>query len=205
MLPLTTPLNWQKVKLGDIAHIFDGTHQTPQYTHYGVAFFSVENIVSDKPSKFISQQDYLTATNQNRPEYNDILLTRIGTIGVSKVVNWNYPFSIYVTLAVIKQSKYFNSYYLHYFIQSNFFQKELKNNSLLQAIPSKINMNELKKCEVILPPLNEQIAIANILSALDRYLYNLDALILTRMLVFVSKSHRKGLGKHGKNIKTKFR
>ncbi len=174
------PLNWQRVRLGDIAHIFDGTHQTPQYTHYGVAFFSVENIVSDKPSKFISQQDYLTATNQNRPEYNDILLTRIGTIGVSKVVNWNYPFSIYVTLAVIKQSKYFNSYYLHYFIQSNFFQKELKNNSLLQAIPSKINMNELKKCEVILPPLNEQIAIANILSGLDRYLYNLDALILKK-------------------------
>ncbi len=29
--------------------------------------------------------------------------------------------------------------------------------------------------------------------------------ILTRMLVFFSKSHRKGLGKHGKNIKTKFR
>ncbi|WP_231211295.1 hypothetical protein [Helicobacter pylori] len=29
--------------------------------------------------------------------------------------------------------------------------------------------------------------------------------ILTRMLVFVSKSHRKGLGKHGKNFKTKFR
>ncbi|MFP6290478.1 restriction endonuclease subunit S [Helicobacter pylori] len=177
---LMLPSNWQRVRLGDIAHIFDGTHQTPQYTHYGVAFFSVENIVSDKPSKFISQQDYLTATNQNRPEYNDILLTRIGTIGVSKVVNWNYPFSIYVTLAVIKQSKYFNSYYLHYFIQSNFFQKELKNNSLLQAIPCKINMNELKKCEVILPPLNEQIAIANILSALDHYLYSLDALILKK-------------------------
>ncbi len=176
---LTTLSNWQRVRLGDIAHIFDGTHQTPQYTHYGVAFFSVENIVSDKPSKFISQQDYLTATNQNRPEYNDILLTRIGTIGVSKVVNWNYPFSIYVTLAVIKQSKYFNSYYLHYFIQSNFFQKELKNNSLLQAIPC-INMNELKKCEVILPPLNEQIAIANILSDVDHYLYSLDALILKK-------------------------
>ncbi|MBH0288465.1 restriction endonuclease subunit S [Helicobacter pylori] len=176
----TTPSNWQKVRLGDIAHVFDGTHQTPQYTHYGVAFFSVENIVSDRPSKFISQQDYLTATNQNRPEYNDILLTRIGTIGVSKVVNWNYPFSIYVTLAVIKQSKYFNSYYLHYFIQSNFFQKELKNNSLLQAIPCKINMNELKKCEVILPPLNEQIAIANVLSDVDRYLYSLDALIFKK-------------------------
>ncbi|WP_079357645.1 restriction endonuclease subunit S, partial [Helicobacter pylori] len=194
----TTPSNWQKVRLGDIAHVFDGTHQTPQYTHYGVAFFSVENIVSDRPSKFISQQDYLTATNQNRPEYNDILLTRIGTIGVSKVVNWNYPFSIYVTLAVIKQSKYFNSYYLHYFIQSNFFQKELKNNSLLQAIPCKINMNELKKCEVILPPLNEQIAIANVLSDVDRYLYSLDALIfkkesVKKALSFELLSQRKRL------------
>ncbi len=29
--------------------------------------------------------------------------------------------------------------------------------------------------------------------------------ILTRMLVFFSKSYRKGLGKHGKNFKTKFR
>ncbi|MBH0255180.1 restriction endonuclease subunit S [Helicobacter pylori] len=208
---LTTPSNWQRVRLGDIAHIFDGTHQTPQYTHYGVAFFSVENIVSDKPSKFISQQDYLTATNQNRPEYNDILLTRIGTIGVSKVVNWNYPFSIYVTLAVIKQSKYFNSYYLHYFIQSNFFQKELKNNSLLQAIPCKINMNELKKCEVILPPLNEQIAIANILSDVDRYLCSLDALILKKesvkkALSFELLSQRKrlkGFNQAWKRVKVK--
>ncbi|AEN16086.1 restriction modification system DNA specificity subunit [Helicobacter pylori Puno120] len=174
------PKEWEVVRLLDIAHIFDGTHQTPQYTHHGVAFFSVENIANNKPNKFISQQDYLIATSKNKPEYNDILLTRIGAIGISKVVSWTYPFSIYVTLAVIKQSKYFNSYYLHYFIQSSFFQKELKDNSLLQAIPCKINMDKLKKCKVILPPLNEQIAIANILSALDRYLCALDALILKK-------------------------
>ncbi|AFI01730.1 restriction endonuclease subunit S [Helicobacter pylori] len=174
------PKEWEVVRLLDITHIFDGTHQTPQYTHHGVAFFSVENIANNKPNKFISQQDYLIATSKNKPEYNDILLTRIGAIGISKVVSWTYPFSIYVTLAVIKQSKYFNSYYLHYFIQSSFFQKELKDNSLLQAIPCKINMDKLKKCKVILPPLNEQIAIANILSALDRYLYALDALILKK-------------------------
>ncbi|QQX00120.1 restriction endonuclease subunit S [Helicobacter pylori] len=174
------PKEWEVVRLLDITHIFDGTHQTPQYTHHGVAFFSVENIANNKPNKFISQQDYLIATSKNKPEYNDILLTRIGAIGISKVVSWTYPFSIYVTLAVIKQSKYFNSYYLHYFIQSSFFQKELKDNSLLQAIPCKINMDKLKKCKVILPPLNEQIAIANILSGLDCYLCALDALILKK-------------------------
>ncbi|GAA8676546.1 hypothetical protein Kyoto123A_07180 [Helicobacter pylori] len=33
------------------------------------------------------------------------------------------------------------------------------------------------------------------------FLYSSKSPILTRMLVFVSKSHRKGLGKHGKNFK----
>ncbi|WRG39175.1 hypothetical protein FNE05_06885 [Helicobacter pylori] len=41
-------------------------------------------------------------------------------------------------------------------------------------------------------------------SFLASYNY-LKKIILTRMLVSVSKSHRKGLKKHGKNFKTKFR
>ncbi|EJC17383.1 type I R-M system specificity subunit [Helicobacter pylori Hp P-74] len=43
-----------------------------------------------------------------------------------------------------------------------------------------IQLKALKDFEIPLPPLNEQIAIANILSALDRYLYALRALILKK-------------------------
>ncbi|MFS7884836.1 restriction endonuclease subunit S [Helicobacter pylori] len=43
-----------------------------------------------------------------------------------------------------------------------------------------IQLKTLKDFEILLPPLNEQIAIANILSDLDRYLYALDALILKK-------------------------
>ncbi|MEM9485138.1 MAG: hypothetical protein AAGA83_15785 [Cyanobacteria bacterium P01_F01_bin.116] len=119
---------WEEKKLINISSsIFDGTHQTPNYTTEGVPFYSVENIVSGSKNKFIAKEDYIAATNKNKPEKGDILLTRIGKIGFSEVVDWEHDFSIYVTLAVIKKSELFNSYYLHYYIQSERYQAEILN------------------------------------------------------------------------------
>lgn len=162
---------WLEKTLNEITPlIFDGTHQTPKYTDNGIPFFSVENLISGKKNKFISKEDHLIATNKNKPEKFDILLTRIGNIGFPKVIDWDYEFSIYVTLAVIKKSKEFNSYYLYSFIQSDFYQKEIKSKSLLNATPCKINMDELRKTKISLPPDNEhkeQQKIASCLSSLD--------------------------------------
>ena len=34
--------DWEQRKLGEVADIYDGTHQTPKYTDDGVMFLSVE-------------------------------------------------------------------------------------------------------------------------------------------------------------------
>ncbi len=162
---------WIETSLSEISpSIFDGTHQTPKYTDDGIPFFSVENIVSGTKNKFISREDYIEATKKNKPEEGDVLVTRIGSIGIPKVVDWDYEFSIYVTLAVIKKSDQFISQYLASYIQSSRFQKEILRRSLLKAAPQKINMNELRECEILLPPdedKQEQQKIASCLSALD--------------------------------------
>ena len=36
--------SWEQRKLGDIADVYDGIHQTPDYTDNGIMFLSVENI-----------------------------------------------------------------------------------------------------------------------------------------------------------------
>jgi type I restriction enzyme S subunit len=167
--------------------IFDGTHQTPNYTEKGVPFFSVENIVSGNKNKYISMEDYIAATIKNKPEKGDILITRIGNIGFSKVVDWDYEFSIYVTLAVIKKSELFNSQYLNCYFQSEYYQKEILSKSLLDAVPCKINMDELKKTKVLLPSLPEQQKIADCLSSLDKVI-DLEAQKLDAL-----KAHKKGL------------
>lgn len=180
---------WEKTSLNQISSsIFDGTHQTPKYTDDGIPFFSVENIVSGSKNKFISREDYLYATRNNKAEFGDVLITRIGSIGIPKVVDWDYEFSIYVTLAVIKKSDKFDSNYLGSYIQSIRFQKEIRRRSLLKAAPQKINMNELRECEVLLPPkYQEQQKIASCLSSLDELIAahndKLEAL----------KDHKKGL------------
>ncbi|GLP31281.1 hypothetical protein HpBGD84_13120 [Helicobacter pylori] len=72
-----------------------------------------------------------------------------------------------------------NPSFLYFALHSNYFVNAVLDRCEGTSYPA-INSNELKKCEVILPPLNEQIAIADILSDVDRYLYNLDALILKK-------------------------
>ncbi|MCU4675361.1 restriction endonuclease subunit S [Catenovulum sp. 2E275] len=180
---------WIEKELKDItSSIFDGTHQTPKYTEDGVPFFSVENIVSNKDNKFISIDDHSLATVKNKPELDDIIITRIGKIGFTKVVDWDYDFSIYVTLAVIKNDKRFNSKYLHSYMQSERFQNELQRRSLLNAVPCKINMDELRKSKVMLPlDIGEQNRIADCLSSLD------DTIESQSKKIKVLKKYKKGL------------
>lgn len=182
---------WQESLLNEVSPaIFDGTHQTPTYTDNGIPFFSVENIISGNKNKFISREDYLLATSKNKPEKGDIIITRIGNIGTSKVIDWVYEFSIYVTLAIVKKSPIFDSHYLHSYFQSSRYQKEIQSKSLLNAVPCKINMDELRKTKILLPPdkeKKEQQKIASCLSALDKVITaeseRLDLL----------KDHKKGL------------
>jgi len=186
---------WELKVLSKItSSIFDGTHQTPQYVDKGVPFFSVENLVSNAKNRFISQDDYNIATAKNKPEKGDILLTRIGNIGFSSIVSWDYDFSIYVTLACIKSSSSFNSYFLHSFFQTNWYQKEITSKSLLTAVPCKINMRELKSTKVLLPPsplsIKEQSKIAECLSSLDNYIN------ATQEKIELLQSYKKGLMQH---------
>lgn len=179
---------WEEKPLSKVtSSIFDGTHQTPNYIDNGIPFFSVENIVSGNKNKYISREDYEIATSKNKPEKGDILLTRIGKIGFSAIVDWEYEFSIYVTLACIKKSTFYNSYYLHYYFQSENYQKEIFSKSLLNAVPCKINMNELRETKVLLPILKEQQKIADCLSSLDELITAHNDKLETL------KNHKKGL------------
>lgn len=179
---------WEERKLEDISpSVFDGTHQTPQYITRGISFYSVENLVGGNKNKYISQEDYLLATSKNKPEYGDILITRIGKIGFSAIVDWDHEFSIYVTLAVVKKSDVFNSYYLHCYFQSERYQSEILGKSLLTAAPCKINMDELRKTVVLLPSLSEQRKIAECLASID------DRITLETQKLDALRVHKKGL------------
>ncbi|WQU62345.1 restriction endonuclease subunit S [Helicobacter pylori] len=178
---LTTPSNWQKVRLGDIAEIIGGGTPSTQITSFwngSINWFTATEIGITK-YVYKSQRTItplgLKKSSAKLLPIGTILLTSRASIGdcaILKVVaTTNQDFQSLIPLEKI------NNEFLYYLILT------LKNKLLKLASGSiflGVSPNKIKNLLIPLPPLNEQIAIANILSGLDRYLYSLRALILKK-------------------------
>ncbi|GAA9571686.1 restriction endonuclease subunit S [Helicobacter pylori] len=163
---LMLPLNWQRVRLGDIAEIKRGV----RITKNELDVFGKYPVVSGGVG-------FLGYTNNFNRDENTITIAQYGTVGYvnfQKNKFWanDVCFCIYPNKDIIK------NIFLYYFLKVN--QNYLYEISNRNATPYSISKDKILDFEILLPPLNEQNAIANILSGLDRYLCALDALILKK-------------------------
>ena len=138
---------WEQRKLGDVAAVYDGVHQTPDYQDEGVMFLSVENMATLTSQKFISREAF-ARDYPVYPKRGDVLMTRIGDIGTSNVVETDDKLAFYVSLALLKPFNV-DSYYLDKSLQSPSAKMELYRRTLHTAFPKKINKNQI--AEVMLP------------------------------------------------------
>ena len=158
--------DWEERKLGEVADVYDGTHQTPKYTDSGVKFVSVENITTLETTKFISQVAYDKEYSKKQAEKGDVLMTRIGNIGTTKVIETEEPLAYYVTLALLKP-KQINSDFLTWLISSPEVQRDIWMRTLHIAFPKKINLGEINQVELMIPNISEQQKIGNFFRNLD--------------------------------------
>ncbi|MFP6045223.1 restriction endonuclease subunit S [Helicobacter pylori] len=178
---LTTPSNWQKVRLGDIAEIIGGgtpSTQVASFWNGSINWFTPTEIgitkYVHKSQRTITPLGLKKSSTKLLPIGTILLTSRasIGDCAILKVVaTTNQGFQSLIPLEKI------NNGFLYYLILT------LKNKLLELASGStflEVSPNKIKNLLIPLPPLNEQIAIANILSDVDRYLYSLDALILKK-------------------------
>lgn len=151
------------VKLAQHCKIYDGTHQTPKYQKTGIPFISVENIKSIYDSKkYISQEAY--DAYKIKPKVGDVFMTRIGSIGACAVFTKEADIAYYVSLALLRpDSKVLNSGFLKYIIESSWGKKELRKRTLVNAVPIKVNKQDIGKIEIPLPPIEVQTEIVRIL------------------------------------------
>ena len=167
--------------LNDMCCIYDGTHQTPKYTNSGVKFVSVENINAPyKSSKYISEDDY-SQNYKTKPQKGDVLMTRIGDVGTCAVLDNDEPLAYYVSLALLRpNSQLILSNYVKYILESNIGKRELRKNTLLTAVPLKINLGDVGKIKLPVPSLSEQNRIVGILDTFTASIDNLKEQIAQR-------------------------
>ena len=180
------PKSWNLSNLGECCElIIDGTHFTPDYKDYGVPFYSVENVTNNEFNnvKYISIGEHERLSKRCKPQLNDILMTRIGSLGETIIINWDHESSIYVSLALLRIKSGILPQYIYVYSKSYQFLSDIKRRSLLNAYPQKINLGEINHIPIPLPPLPEQRAIAEVLSDMDALIQAQEALIEKKKLI----------------------
>jgi len=171
--------DWENIKLADICNcIMDGTHFTPTYVDSGIPFYSVETITNDSFSdtKYISEKEHELLIKRCKPEKGDILITRIGTLGQTKLIDWEVNASIYVSLALLKLRSNVCHEYVYGYTKSDQFVQDIEKRSLLHATPKKINLDQISSVPIMMPEdREEQIAISEVLKDMDAEITALEA------------------------------
>ncbi|MHA3795707.1 restriction endonuclease subunit S domain-containing protein [Mycoplasma sp. VS31B] len=157
--------SWEKQDLSKICNIYDGIHETPKYVDRGIEFISVENIQTLQSQKYISKRDFLSKY-KILPEYGDIFMTRIGTIGEVNVYQRDLPVAYYVSLALLKNINC-NQYFLKYQMYSPRFKFELSSKTNKNSFPMIINKEDIKKLNIFTTSQLEEQKLGSIFNYLD--------------------------------------
>ncbi|WP_079343568.1 restriction endonuclease subunit S [Helicobacter pylori] len=206
---LTTPSNWQRVRLGDILELLTDYHANGSYEllknnvtllkHVDFAIMirttNFENNDFKNDLIYINKKAY-EFLSKSKVFAGDILVNKIANAGTAYFMpKLNQPVSLGMNLFLLRIKPNYNNFFI--FKQIANYERVLKTFANGSATKT-ITKNVIKNLLIPLPPLDEQIAIANILSDLDHYLYSLDALIfkkesVKKALSFELLSQRKRL------------
>ncbi|MEX0704715.1 MAG: restriction endonuclease subunit S [Planctomycetales bacterium] len=143
--------------------VVDGVHKKPAYVDEGIPFVTVRNLTSGPGISFdrlnyITPSDHETFTKRANPQAGDILITKDGTLGVTRAVRTSEPFSIFVSLALVKPVDRGATEYLETAFSSPVVQRQMVGKgSGLQHI----HLEDLRKDCIPLPPRLEQQEIAS--------------------------------------------
>jgi type I restriction enzyme M protein len=150
--------SWEMVELGEVCEkITDGTHRTPNYTETGVPFLRVTDItLSNDGKKFISIDEHNELVKRCKPEKDDVLYSKNGTIGIAKLVDWDYEFSIFVSLALLKPKKeILLPKYLEIFLNSDNAMRQAVAHSKSGTVTN-LHLIEIRQMKIPLPNLDTQ-------------------------------------------------
>ena len=172
-IPFEIPDSWEWVRLGSLMSVIsDGTHKTPTYVESGVPFLSVQNISRGyfdfTRLKYISDDEHKKLIERVQPQIDDILFCRIGTLGKAIKNTLDFEFSIFVSLGLLRPVVSDLADFIVFCINSPLGDKWIQENKVGGGTHTfKINLVDIPKMLIPLPPLSEQKRIFAKLQELD--------------------------------------
>jgi type I restriction enzyme S subunit len=147
--------DWEEFKLKSIVHhVKPGTNYQPKRLENGIPFLNVRNLKNGfldlSDVTYISEEEYIRVHKAWQPEENDVLISRIGTLGIVAVISKrDLPVAVHYNMINIKAKS--TSYQFIYFIlKSNYF-RELYFSNIRQSVQEYVAIEDVENINLKLP------------------------------------------------------
>ena len=163
---------WTETFLGEVCDVRDGTHDSPKYFDEGYPLVTSKNLnegrINFKDCSLICEDDYNKINQRSKVDKGDILMPMIGTIGNPAIVDIETNFAI-KNVALIKfkdNNKVCNSF-VKALLKSDYFDKTVAS-KVKGGTQKFISLNDIRKLEICLPPINLQNQFADFVKQVDK-------------------------------------
>ena len=152
------PCSWKYYKMVDLCkHIKPGTNFQPKRVETGIPFLNVRCVnrgyIDTSDAKFITEVDYTRVHKTWQPEENDLLISRIGTLGlVAAIRKEDLPIAVHYNFINIKPSK-LPFEFMYFLLKSKQFQTVyhfIKKHSVQEYV----TIDEVEDIRIPLPDIN---------------------------------------------------
>jgi type I restriction enzyme S subunit len=173
------PSHWIVAKLGRVLEgIQDGTHGSYNRVDIGYPLLSAKNVTEDgiivpDNESLINETDYRNIIANGYPQKGDIAMCCVATIGRGCIYQLDEPQAFQRSVTFLRINRNHSNAYILYFLRSVYGQTQFSTFAKTSA-QGGVYMGDLKQFNLVLPPIDEQKAIA---AYLDEKTGKIDELI----------------------------
>ncbi len=170
--PVTNPMGWEKPPLEDLCDkVIDCPHSTPRWSGSGVICLRTSNLGKGEwnwaDTRFVIEEDYTERTRRSEILPNDIILSREGTVGVLALVDEGMRLCMGQRLVQLRvnDSQLGPRFLLNLLLHD--LAPERLSRLIAGSTSKHLNVKELRKLPVLLPPLDLQHRFAAIVQSVE--------------------------------------
>jgi type I restriction enzyme S subunit len=162
---------WSQKHISDVADIFDGPHATPKKTHDGPWFLSISSLNGGRllleESAHLSEDDFVRWTRRVEPRPGDVLFSYETRLGEAALMPAGIRACLGRRMGLLRPREGGHPRFLLYAFLGPGFQSEIARRTIQGATVDRVPLNELGEWPILIPDYATQVAIAEVLGALD--------------------------------------
>ncbi|MGI2141978.1 restriction endonuclease subunit S [Shewanella baltica] len=173
------PKIWLEERLDNLAKVVDSAHQTPIFSNAGFPMVRVGDIKGGKISLAntvtVNDEVFSIFTKNYKPQFDDILMTRVGSYGRSSIVKTHKTFCLGQNTVVINP-QIIVADYLYQYLQAENIQAQI-DDTVSGSSQKSLSLSAIKALRISSPHPPEQQKIAAILTSVDEVIEKTQAQI----------------------------